>query len=55
MHNSVLGTWYLVVYYVKGPTVTDVYIYIFYELANKNFLVVVFTTPMFQLLKGHYQ
>jgi len=32
-----------------------VYIYIFYELANKNFLVVIFTTPMFQLMKAHYQ
>ena len=23
MHNSVLGTWYLVVYYINGPTVTN--------------------------------
>jgi hypothetical protein len=54
---SVLGIWYTVVYYIKGPTVTNTFF--FYELTNKNtvygkLLVVVIRTPMFQLLNGHY-
>jgi uncharacterized MnhB-related membrane protein len=27
MHNSVLGMWYSVVYYIKGPTVSNIFFF----------------------------
>jgi len=63
MHNSVLGIYFSVVYYIKGPTVTNMLVFFFLcKLTNKNtcvsgkFPVVdVIKPPMFQQLKCHYQ
>jgi len=60
MHNSVLEIWYSIVYYFKGPTVTNPLVSPPYELANKIHCVwkvpiAIIKASMFQPLKCHYQ